>query len=154
MTVQLSSGGSLWTGTGEYYVFLEDTSGNLVAKSGLVSFTNGNGTVNSFTEITGRLIITNIDSSSYGTYRVYVHSSDVGNDPTAYTDNPAAFSYDISINQTEARIDLFAPEGSRWTGTDSYYVFLENITGTATLVGQTQVPFIRGRASVSFSDFK
>jgi hypothetical protein len=156
-TVQLTtSNGSLWADTGNYYVFLEDSSGNLAAKSGSVSFRNGNGTVSSFTEITDRLIITNIDSSSYGTYRVYVHDSDVGNDPTAYTNNPEAFSGDISINQAEARIDLDASGGGSWTGGGYtgayYYVFLEN-TDTTIPVRSAQVRFTRGRGSVSFSAF-
>jgi hypothetical protein len=152
ITVQLTSGGSPWPGSGSYYVFLEDSGGNLAAKSSSqVSFTNGNGSVSSFTEITGRLIITGIDP---GSYQVYVHATTIDTtDPTAYIKNPEASSENIPISQAEARINLKTLGGGSWNGTGSYYVFLEN-TDTTTLVGQTQVSFIRGRASVSFSDFK
>ncbi|MDR2102842.1 MAG: hypothetical protein LBP42_01925, partial [Treponema sp.] len=147
VTVQLLSedGVSPWSGEGEdYYVFLEDSNGLAAKSSGMVSFTNGNGTVSSFSEIiTGYLTITGIDPDSYGSYRVYVSNPD---DPT----NPEALNDTVEIGSSEERIKLSAPEGASWADTGTYDVFLLK---DEILVGQTLATFKQGRASVAFSVF-
>jgi hypothetical protein len=161
-TVDLyTSSGSRWNGAGSYYVFFEDSSGRLAFKSSYqISFTNGgaNVAVSSNFTVIGRLTITGISSSLYGTYDVYVNSS---NNESSYDTNAVAYATSVTINSSTttgstARVDLrtSGSSSSRWNGTNSYYVFIENRnTGRLAYKSASRISFTSGSANVPVSSF-
>ncbi|MDR1588108.1 MAG: hypothetical protein LBS57_11680, partial [Treponema sp.] len=119
--IDLYDGYSRWTGTGWYYVYLVDSSYQIVAKTtNSVSFSNGSATIDASYELglstgQGQLTINNIDPSlyGYGNYRVYICNGSNENYPE---NNYVARSMYVTIDTTTEVIDLY--DGySRWTGT-------------------------------------
>jgi hypothetical protein len=139
-----------WTGTGSYYVFLENNRGQLAFKSARVSFSNGSLIISAkdFTETTGRLTITGIDSGLYGTYRVYVNSS---GSESGYGTDPEASNSSVSISGPTVTVDLYRDgSSSPWTETESYYVFFEG-SGGQLIAKSGPIYFTNGNATIAAS---
>jgi hypothetical protein len=147
LTVKLSSGGSPWAGEGDYYVYLEDATGNLAAKSSRISFVNGGASKKASVFTVFGLIFTGINSRLYGNYRVYVSS---GNEDTYNTGYLAKSDSTVSIQPPVARVNL-TENGSagRWTGSGSYYVFLESNTYNLKARSSSPVSFSDGNGTAS-----
>jgi hypothetical protein len=140
---------SLWTESGDnYYVFLQTSSGGLLAKAGPVSFANGGGNVSfdDFELIIG-LKITGIDDGQHGDYQVYVSSTSGESNYMSYL---AASNTDVTFDDEEERVLLYSDGGSSlWTpsSSSSYCVFLENDSGQ--LVAKTNYQyFTNGGAEI------
>jgi hypothetical protein len=149
-----TSGGSSWTGTGSYYVFLADSSG-LIAKSGQIAFSDGSAALDfSNLTLTIGLTITGVDTTNQsGTYKVYVSSSGATTDYKT-EDNRAAYNEAVIFDEAAERIALYTDGVSTpWineSSYSSYYLSLENSTGQLVARrGGGSVLFQKGRGEIT-----
>jgi hypothetical protein len=137
MIVLNSAAGSRWNGTGNFYVYLVKNS--IVAAIGQTTFSNGTGTISSFTP--AGLTLTGVNSSLYGS-SVYICSS---SSETPWSDYSASSTIP---NNSSSRISL-NKDGSRWNVTGSFYVYLVN--GSNQTVARP-IYFLNGSASINLSN--
>jgi hypothetical protein len=144
-------GSSLWTPSSSsgYYVFLENDSGQLLAKAGPISFTNGVGNV-SFDEfeLLMGLKITGIDDGQYGDYRVYVSSSSGESNYMSYL---AASNTDVTFDDDEEQVLLYSDD-TLWTNSGDYYVYLVDNDSDQLVAKTGKIFFTNGSATISAND--
>jgi hypothetical protein len=150
-----ASSSTLWSGNGSYYIFIEDYSnGNLVAKSGQISFTYGSAQISAssltFSQSVGKLSINGISNIQHGSYRVYINSS---SNEGSYKSSPSAVNEYISFDEPTETISLYISTSSStlWSGNDSYYIFIENSSSGNLVAKSGLVSFTKGSATISTS---
>jgi hypothetical protein len=147
------SSDSRWNGTGPYYVFIVDSSGQLAVKSGSqVSFSNGSADITASSLIMlGRLTVTNIPSTLYGTYDIYVNSGDSN---VSYSTNAAARADSVTFDRSTVTVDLYnTGSSSRWNAGGTYYIYLRNRSTSQLDAKSGPISFSNGSAEAGAGGF-
>jgi hypothetical protein len=170
-TVSLYSYGSTttpWTGSSGYYVYLVSGSsssdyrvvGKTASSSSLVTFQYGSATIDTSVLVPTGLSISNFSSLGLSTgtiYQVYIRENSTP--PTSWSSSSYVASGSISSSNSTTPVALITSGSSatsnplRWTGDNSYYVYLVSGTSTSslTVARSAQITFAYGSATTSLS---